>query len=133
MNEYTKQGNDFLKEHNVKMIVKYLKHDFYFLNDKETRDIFKITFKRNKKQFSLTFGQSLNNKGINPSSYDVLSCLQKYDVGSFDNFISDFGYNEWNLSTYPKVLKIYKTVVKQYNQIRLFFTGQEIEKLQDIN
>ena len=86
------------------MEVKFLKHDVYFISDKESRDIFKITFKRNVKQFSITFGQSISEStgyGDNPpNAYDVLSCIEKYDTGSFDDFVNNFGYNDQSLSEY---------------------------------
>ena len=130
-NEYEKQGIEFLEKHNIKMEVKFLKHDFYFVDDKEKRDIFKITFKRKNKQFSLTFGQAINSHN-EPTPYDVLTCLEKYEIGSFEDFCLCYGYDDYKLSEYPKVKKIYNACVKQYKQVKNFFTDKEIEELKEI-
>ena len=57
INESEKKAIDFLKKTNVTIKIKFLKHDFYFQDDKEKRDIYKITLKREKKNYSFTFGQ----------------------------------------------------------------------------
>lgn len=134
--DYQKQGTDFLKDTNTKMIVKFLKHGKHFADEKETRDIFKITLVRQgKRQYSFNFGQSLaesTGKGKNkPSAYDVLACLTKYEVGSFENFASEFGYDEKKLSEYPRVLKIYKAVKNEYNNVNRLF-NDVMEQLSEI-
>jgi hypothetical protein len=58
-NEYTKQANDFLAKTETSFSAEFLKHDKYFPDDKESRDIYKVSFKRGKRSFSLTFGQSI--------------------------------------------------------------------------
>lgn len=137
MSEYTKQAEKFLKDTKTKMKVKFIKHDVYFIGDKDTRDIFKITFKRNKKQFSLTFGQSLNDstKGgdKHPTSYDVLACIEKYDPSTFEDFIMVYGYNDHSLNEYPKVKKIYNAVIKQWKQVKGFWNNKELDQLREIN
>ena len=42
-------------------------------------------------QASARFGQSIANAGQTPRAYDILTCLTKYDPGTFENFCSDFG------------------------------------------
>ena len=66
--------------------------------------------------------------GKSPTPYDVLSCLQKYEVGSFKDFCGDFGYNEDS----RKAEKTYKAVVEEFKNIQILFSNEEIEKLQDI-
>lgn len=133
--DYQKNGDYFLTETKTKMSVKFLKNDYHFVDDEKTRDIFKIKFSRNGKSFSLRFGQSINEStcdGQNPpSAYDVLACLSKYDIGDFENFCSEFGYDERKLSEYPKVMKIYKAVKKEYENT-LMLWGDVIDKLRDI-
>lgn len=63
-----------------------------------------------------------------PTAYDILSCLQKYDVGSFDDFCSDFGYD----SDSRKAEKIYNVVVNEYTQVCALFTEPEMEEMQEI-
>jgi len=130
--EYTTNAENLLKSMNVKFKTKFVKYDFYFDDDKERRDIFRVTFQRGKKRFSLNFGQSLNEStrtGDNPPTcYDVLSCITKYDLGSFENFCNEFGYD----TDSRKAEKTYKAVVKEYEKVCNFFSEQEIEELQEI-
>lgn len=58
-NNYLKSATDFLKKTKVSFKCEFLKNDFHFDGDKEKRDIYKITFKRGERKFSLNFGQSI--------------------------------------------------------------------------
>lgn len=134
--DYEKQAIDFLKETNSCVKVKFLRYGKYFIEDIKERDIFRVTILRQgKKSYSFNFGQSLNNSTENgynkPTTYDILACLTKYDVGSFDDFCRDFGYNDYKLSEYPKVLKIYKSVKKEFENVDRLF-NDVIDKLQEI-
>lgn len=68
-------------------------------------------------------------KGETPDLYSVLACLQKYDVGTFEDFCSDFGYEEDSRTA----KKTYKAVVKEYDKICSLFNNEELEILQLIN
>lgn len=135
--DYQAQGNDFLKKHNITFKAKFLKNDYHFQEDKDTRDIFRITFSRKfpsliPAKFSINFGQSIKEStgcGDNkPTAYDVLACIQKYDVGSFENFCGDFGYN----GDSRHAEKIYKGVLKEWEKVSYFFSESEISELQEI-
>lgn len=137
MNEYTKQAQDFLKATKTTFKAVFIENTPHFSDDTESRDIFKVSFKRGNKSFSLKFGQSITEStgtGDNiPTEYDVLSCLQKYPLDTFDDFCSEFGYNEQPLSNYPKVKKIYNGCKKEYSNICKLWNIKEIEQLQEIN
>ncbi len=189
MNDYNKQANDFLKKTNTEFSAKFVKHDFYFSDDKEKRDIYEITLKRGNRQAVFNFGQSLNNSGLRlfnkngertkhksfeipaeilkkiteaktkeeqqkarislihwfnntyfnlsgltfkvstpPTAYDVLACLQKNEVGRFENFCSDFGYDTDSI----KAHKIYVDVVKEYDNLKMLYTDEELNALSEI-
>lgn len=68
-----------------------------------------------------------------PTAYDVLACLTKYDVGEFDDFCSDFGYEWSNSKEYKQVEKTYNAVVKEYDNLQKLFTEDEMELLREIN
>ena len=131
MDKYIEQAEKFLKDTNVKFTTKYKEHKFYFNDDKQARDVYTIRLQRGKRRFSFTFGQSIVNTdtGTEPSAYDVLSCLTKYDVGSFENFCSEFGCDTDSRSAE----KVYKAVLKEYAGVKRIWTEKEIEKLQEIN
>jgi hypothetical protein len=64
-----------------------------------------------------------------PTAYDVLVCLQKYDVGTFENFCSEFGYNVDS----RKAEKIYIAICNEWDNVQKLWTDAEIEQLREIN
>jgi hypothetical protein len=59
------------------------------------------------------------------SAYDLLACIQKSDVGTFEDFASEFGYD----SDSRKAESIYHAVVKEWRKVENFFTQTEIEAI----
>ncbi len=77
----------------------------------------------------LPFGDCLKIEfGEEPSAYDVLSCLQKNEVGTFEDFCGDFGYEEDS----RKAERTYKAVLNEWQNIKILWSDEEIEKLQEI-
>lgn len=144
-NRYEQQAIDFLNKVNAKIKIEYLTHDFYFPDDKECRDIYRFTISRHRsvmvegkphkvvKTYSGKFGNSINETraGNEPNAYDILTCLEKYDVGSFEDFCAEFGYNEKPLSEYPQVKKIYNAVKREGAAMQRLF-DDVMEELQEI-
>lgn len=64
-----------------------------------------------------------------PTPYDVLASLQKYDIGTFEDFCSEFGYD----TDSRKAEKIYKGVVDEYNNLKMLYSDKEIEEMREIN
>ena len=126
---YEQQAIDFLNSTNTKFKAVYLKHGYYFTDDKQCRDIYKITLSRNGKRYSFNFGQSIAGAGEIPTAYDVLSCLQKYDVGSFEDFCGDFGYD----TDSKKAEKTYKAVCKEYESLCRLYSDDELQVMAEIN
>lgn len=129
MNTYEQQTIDFLNATNTSFVAKYKKHDKYFADDKEQRDIYRITLKNDIHRFSFNFGQSIANTGEVPTPYAVLSCLTKYDPYSFECFCADYGYDPDSRTAE----RIYKAVCNEYENICKLFTEEQIEQLQAIN
>lgn len=131
--DYNKQAIDFLNATSTSFEAKFKTHDFYFYDDKEQRDIFRITLKNKLHTYRFNFGQSINNStgdgGNKPTPYDVLTCLTKYEVGSFENFCGDYGYDIDSRKAY----KTYKAVMKEWKNVELLFSPEQIELLQEIN
>ena len=131
MNKYKKQSSDFLRATKTNIRSKFLKYDYHFDGDKDKRDIYLITISRNNKSFSFNFGQSLYLSGsgeISPDSYDILACLQKDEIGDFQDFCDDFGYDIYC----KKSKKIYKAVAKEWDNVQKIWTDAEINQLQEI-
>jgi hypothetical protein len=121
---YEKQANDFLTKTKSTLSVKFLKNDFHSNGDKDTRDIYSCVLKRGKLSHKIKFGQSIVNteKGLEPTAYDILCCLQKYDAGSFENFCGDFGYNSDSISDSRKARKTYNAVRKEYEGLAKMYS-----------
>lgn len=70
--------------------------------------------------FSGYNGAVIKNKNYAiPTPYDVLSSLQKYDVGTFKDFCDAFGYNDDSIiarKTYIAVVGEYKNVCMLWNE-----------------
>lgn len=130
MEDYQKQAEDFLKSTETKLTVNFKEYGPHFEDDKESRDIYRITLRNKGHKFSFNFGQSINKTGTGekPTAYDVLTCLTKYDPGDFHNFCYEFGYNEDS----RKAFKIYKAVIREWKNVELLFNEEQIEKLQEI-
>jgi hypothetical protein len=125
---YQQQAINFLNATSTAFYSSFKKHDFYFPDDKEQRDIFRCTLKNKLHTYRFNFGQSINNTGQPPTAYDVLACLTKYEVGSFEYFCSDYGYDSDSRSAY----KIYKAVLKEWKNVELLFTPEQLEELREI-
>jgi hypothetical protein len=68
-----------------------------------------------------------------PTEYDILACLTKYEVGSMDDFMHEFGYEIKCTQDMTNFINTYNGVVKEYNDVRRCFTEEQIEALCEIN
>lgn len=64
-----------------------------------------------------------------PTEYDLLACLTKYDVGTFEDFCGEFGYD----TDSRKAEDTYKAVKEEYEKVCALFTDEELTELQEIN
>ena len=63
-----------------------------------------------------------------PNEYDVLACLEKYDPGTFEDFCSEFGYDEDSRTAE----RVYIAVIKEYKDLTRIFTEEQMEELCEI-
>ena len=63
-----------------------------------------------------------------PTNYDILSCLQKYDIGSFEDFCNEFGYDPDSRAAE----KTYNAVREEWLNVCRIWNDSEIEELQEI-
>jgi hypothetical protein len=133
--DYQKQATDFLESCNATMEIGYVATD--------TNPRWGENFKRNKYIFTITtpkgsmtdvFWDSVYNleRGIQPTEYDILACLEKYDVGSLDDFWHEFGYEVNCKRDFENLMSTYKAVVRQYNNLCRIFTEAQMEMLREI-
>lgn len=110
------------------MQANFFARDKYFPDDKEERSIYIIILTTPKGKYDFKFGQSISNAAMIPTEYDVLSCLTKYNPGEFEDFCSEYGYEEDSRAAE----KIYKSVKDEYKNITRIFTPEQIEQMQEI-
>ena len=124
---YQQHANEFATKNGIKLKINSSKYGKHFPDDKNSRYIFNCTLSRNRKKYTFNFGQSIAAGNEAPTMYDILTCLEKYENANFDDFCSNYGYNNDSI----KALKTYKAVSKEYkNVFRLF--GDIMEELQEI-
>ena len=126
MTDYRESAQDFLTKTNTKLEITFLKRGFYFLDDKEPRDIYKFTIRRNGKQYSGTFGNSIHNtrNNIIPDCYDILYSLSLSCYEEFENvldFSKYFGYEIWDKESWDSVNKIYKAWIREKKGVNRLF------------
>jgi hypothetical protein len=157
MTNYTQQAEKFLQDTKTTLKADFTEHRKHFDTDKETRDVYTVTLTREgKKPFIFSFGQSIANSGTitekrettdkfkieggfipkptdfkrnrtAPTAYDVLASLTKNEVGSFDDFCSDFGYDNDSRTAE----KVYIAVQKEYSEVKRLF-NDVMDALQEI-
>lgn len=153
MDEYIKQATDFLQKTYSKMKIEYVG---LAVNkewkEKEKRCLYEITLTSPRGSMTFDFWDSIRNTRIRtmpfdaynvqankelaakkkaavPSVYDVLACLQKCDPGTFENFCSDYGYDEDSRTA----MRVYLAVQNEYTQLTRLFTPEQMEELAEIN
>ena len=153
MNEYIKQATDFLQKTHSKMKIEYVG---LAVNkewkEKEKRCLYEITLTSPRGSMTFDFWDSIRNTEIRtmpfdsynvqankelaakkkaavPSVYDVLACLTKCDPGTFEDFCSNYGYDEDSRTA----KRVYFAVQKEYAQLARLFTPEQMEELAEIN
>ena len=71
-------------------------------------------------------------KESQPTCYDVLACLEKYDVGTLDDFMLEFGYECKTAKDISNVLETYSAVCEEYKNLCMLFDDEEMEQLREI-
>lgn len=131
MSEYEKMAMEFAEKTGTRLKIFDSYYGTHFTDDVkrgEERWVFQCKLTRKGKSFSFDFGQSIAAGSKAPTMYDVLSCLQKYDVGTFENFCDEFGYDTDSRSAE----RVYKDVVREWKAVERLF-GDVLEELQEIN
>lgn len=73
--------------------------------------------------------EHFERKRKKPMAYDILACLTKYDVGTFENFCAEFGYD----TDSRKAEKTYFAVQREYEGVCRIWNAKEREELAEIN
>lgn len=65
---------------------------------------------------------------IAPTPYDVLASLERYEVTTFEDFCSNYGYDTDSRSAY----KTYKAVMREWKNVEKLFRQDELNQLREI-
>lgn len=125
---YQQQALNFAKKYGIELLINSSTYKKHFQDDKQCRYVFNCTLKCNGRKYTFNFGQIISQGSNKPTMYDILACLQKYEVGTFDNFCSDFEYSNDSIAAH----KIYKAVSKEYKNMTRLFTDDILEEMQEI-
>lgn len=95
MTTYEQQANEFLQKTGTEFKAEFLENAKYFDDDKETRDIYKITLKRGNRKYSFKFGQSIMNSQyyqdtIPGRTYTLTGCCRtgNYSINDISKYIN---------------------------------------------
>jgi hypothetical protein len=127
--QYNKAVNILAEKFNIKLKIIDSTYKCMQWDKNQPRYVFKLQLLRGRKSYTFEFGQSIMKGNEEPTLYDVLTCLQKYDVGTFEDFCNDNGFD--NDSRMAE--KTYKAVVKEFQAMERLFDSEELEVLQLIN
>ena len=85
---------------------------------------------RGSRKTSGEFYSSINStdKGLIPNAYDILTSVTKYDPGCFDDFCDEFGYGHDS----RKAEKTYQAVKKEFTELAMLYSDEEMSQLQEI-
>lgn len=133
MSEYEKQAKEFLANCNATINIEYVGLEIPNWDTKQ-HATYDCIIRTPKGAMCVHFYTSLVNTRKNqmPTEYDILACLQTYDVGSMDEFMAEFGYEIKCVRDMTNFINTYNAVVKEYNDIRRCFTQEQIEMLAEI-
>jgi len=94
------------------------------------RPHWKVQLKNDGKSYTFDFFDSIHNGKTRPSptptAYDILACLTWYEVGTFENFCNEFGYQK------GQARSTWKAVVREYENLCRLFTEEQRELLSNI-
>ena len=80
-------------------------------------------------EYNSGYGLSVKFRKDPPTDYTILSCVEKHDPGTFDDFCAEYGYDNDSIKT----RETYFAVQKQWSGIRGLFNNDELAELQEIN
>ena len=141
MSEYELQAIDFLKRSGTTMKIKLVGvvEGFPFDEDsgrKLPHKHYEVTMKRDGKTFTTSFYDSYANfqNHKEPTAYDILASLEKYEVeDNMWDFADEYCYEINSEASYNRVKKIWKSCRDEYRRLCRFFTWHWLPALQEIN
>jgi len=133
MKDYEKEAREVAKKYGIEIRPLKKEYDFYFDDDKKNgqrRDVYTILITSPYGDYTFTFGESLNKSTGKTGEtiffdkdeeielyYSILASVQKYEVGTIDDFIADFGY-DFSCNSYEEAKEKISSIQKTYNAVK---------------
>lgn len=116
-------ARDFLADSGVTMTATFVGHQKYFDDDKQARDVWRVTIRRGRKSFTVRFGQSIvdSENGIPPCVVDVLCCITKGDPGTFREWLDNWSGKDEDELTVAE----HRRLKAQWRAVRAEWRGVE--------
>lgn len=131
MEDYIEKTKEFMRDTGCSVMISLAeKAKNPMWNDVFARNKYAITITTERGVMNYYYWDSIYNtrNDICPTVYDVLSCLTKYDCGTFECFCNEFGYSDDS----RKAFALYQGCVKEYEDLSRIFTEEQLEKLREI-
>lgn len=149
MNEYDLQVKEFCKKTDTKILIRPNYPESKVMWYGNLVNYYRVEFNRykgtkrfnrqyvkdwDKNAFVVYFHDSIHNTetGKKPTKYSVLASLQKYDVGDFEEFCREFGYDVYGVEGYNKEsYAIYSATKKEWENVNKLW-GDCLDELREI-
>lgn len=137
--EYDAQAGEFVRKYGVRILRHFDGKRRYFSDDREPRNVWRITLVRGDSKMSFLFGDSIVNTHKvprhKPSDYSILACCSAdscFDCASVADMIAEYGYDEpTNRAEFNKLNRIFVKSQRQAAQLREMFADC-LEQLQEV-
>lgn len=128
MDDYDKQAEEFLNKYDADIAFEYIGKMHPAWGGRQV-NTYRFTISRNGASYTGTFYDSIYNtlNRIEPTAYSLLSCLEKYDVGTYQDFCDEFGYSPYDSESE----EIYSRVCEEAHSVERLF-GDCMDKLREI-
>lgn len=128
---YEEKMKEILKGAGISVDIVFITKSYTKWDKDNLHNQYKVVLKRGNKQMQYDFWDRLYNtkKGLKPSKYDVISCLEWYEIYDFEDFCMNFGYDTDSI----KAFETYKECQKQQKELFELIPEEEIrDKIRDI-
>lgn len=123
---YEETAENFAKKWGVELrILRSERKRNELWNDDEDRYCFRCRIKRGEKSYCFDFWQSIAEGSNEPTMYDILACFVKSEVGSFEDFCAEYGYEFKYAEDYSRVRKIWRACKREWENVWNLFGDDE--------
>lgn len=129
--DYNKEMKKILNNAGISVNIVYIAKSFPNWDEGNLHNQYKIILERGKQQMQFDYWDSLYNTKENkkPSTYDVIACLEWYEIYDFEDFCQNFGYDTDSM----KAFNIYTECQKQQKELFALIPEENIrEQIREI-